>query len=287
MPNRTADIYTKIFISSFLVTRCAFSRCHSHTAILRMRILTLPFSGCAFSRCHSHNAILTMRIITIKFSVQNYRLTHSHAAILRMRILTLPFSGCAFSQCHSHNAQPHTYNSNNNYMFIVYIYLWIIFLLDCSTLPCPPEPCLILISQPDIIARLERYFGLEVQHLKEYKTPLPAHYHVVRPTNTTDVLSKTDMLKYRSGTGSLLYLVKHLRIDIANAVRELSKVMDKATPSHMKELLRCIRYVLLTRERKLKFKLSTSDKVRVRAICDSTMLEIPKLGEVFPDLWFM
>ena len=63
--------------------------------------------------------------------------------------------------------------------------------------------------------------------------------------------------------------MKHSRIDIANAVRELSKVMDKATPSHMKELLRCIRYVLLTRERKLKFKLSRSDKVRVRAICDS------------------
>ena len=53
---------------------CAFSRCHSqdvhsHAAILRMRILTLPFSGCAFSRCHSQDA-------------------HSHAAILRMRILT-------------------------------------------------------------------------------------------------------------------------------------------------------------------------------------------------------
>ena len=87
-----------------------------------------------------------------------------------------------------------------------------------------------MISQPDIIARLERYFGQEVQDLKEYKTPLPAHYHVVRPDkDATDVLSKTDMLKYRSGTGSLLYLVKHSRIDIANAVRELSKVMDKAT----------------------------------------------------------
>ena len=37
------------------------------------------------------------------------------------------------------------------------------------------------ISQPDIIARLERYFGHEVQGLKEYKTPLPAHYHIVSP----------------------------------------------------------------------------------------------------------
>ena len=77
------------------------------------------------------------------------------------------------------------------------------------------------------------------------------------------------MLKYRSGTGSLLYLVKHSRIDIANAVRELSKVMDRAAPNHMKELLRCIRYVLLTKGRKLKFKLSRSDKIKIRAICDS------------------
>ena len=125
------------------------------------------------------------------------------------------------------------------------------------------------ISQPDIIARLERYFGHEVQGLKEYKTPLPAHYHVVRPEQGTSTLSKSDMLKYRSGTGSLLYLVKHSRIDIANAVRELSKVMDKATTGHMKELLRCIRYVLLTKERKLRFKLSRTDKIQISAICDS------------------
>ena len=53
-----------------------------------------------------------------------------------------------------------------------------------------------MISQPDIIARLEQYFGQEVQHLKVYKTPLPAHYHVVRPDkDATDVLSKMDMLK--------------------------------------------------------------------------------------------
>jgi hypothetical protein len=77
------------------------------------------------------------------------------------------------------------------------------------------------------------------------------------------------MLKYRSGTGSLLYLVKHSRIDIANAVRELSKVMDKATIGHMKALLRCIRYVLLTEDRKLTYRLTNKDGIEVTAISDS------------------
>jgi hypothetical protein len=34
----------------------------------------------------------------------------------------------------------------------------------------------------------------------------------------------------------LLYLVKHLRPDIANVIRELSKMMDGATPAAFKEL---------------------------------------------------
>ena len=53
-----------------------------------------------------------------------------------------------------------------------------------------------MISQPDIITRLEQYFGQEVQDLKEYKTPLPSYYHRVRPDkDVTEVLLKTDMLK--------------------------------------------------------------------------------------------
>jgi len=34
----------------------------------------------------------------------------------------------------------------------------------------------------------------------------------------------------------LLYLVKHSRPDLSNRTQELSKVMDKATEGHMKEL---------------------------------------------------
>ena len=77
----------------------------------------------------------------------------------------------------------------------------------------------LLLSQPDIIARLDRYFGEEVSGLKKYRIPLTQSYHVVRPEDGSITLSKSDMLKYRSGTGLLLYLVKHSRPDIANAVR--------------------------------------------------------------------
>ena len=62
-----------------------------------------------------------------------------------------------------------------------------------------------------------------------------------------------------------------LRIDIANAVPKLSKVMDKATATagHMKELLRCIKYVLDTKDWKLWYQLSRQDKIEITGICKS------------------
>jgi hypothetical protein len=51
----------------------------------------------------------------------------------------------------------------------------------------------------------------------------------------------------------LLYLVKHSRPDIANAVRQLSKVLDGSTEASYKEMLRVIKYVLDTKTLGLKF----------------------------------
>jgi hypothetical protein len=45
----------------------------------------------------------------------------------------------------------------------------------------------------------------------------------------------------------LLYLVKHSRPDISNAVRELTKVIDGATNAHWKSLIHTITFVLDTR----------------------------------------
>ena len=45
--------------------------------------------------------------------------------------------------------------------------------------------------------------------------------------------------------------------------------MDKATEGHMKELLRCIKYVLDTKSRKLKYQQSRQDKIEITGICNS------------------
>ena len=50
----------------------------------------------------------------------------------------------------------------------------------------------------------------------------------------------------------LLYLVKHSRPDIANPVRELSKVLDGTTPAAMKEMYQVIKYVLDTQGKGLR-----------------------------------
>lgn len=52
--------------------------------------------------------------------------------------------------------------------------------------------------------------------------------------------------------------MKHTRPDLANVVRELSKVMDGANEGHMKALLRVIKFVEVTKGYKLVFELNES-----------------------------
>ena len=72
--------------------------------------------------------------------------------------------------------------------------------------------------------------------MKEYKTPGTAHKIQVREKDESKCISKGEQSLFRSGVGMLLYLVKHSRPDIANSVRELSKVLDGATKEAFKEL---------------------------------------------------
>ena len=69
----------------------------------------------------------------------------------------------------------------------------------------------------------------------------------VREMEKALCLSGEKQTRYRSGVGMLLYLTKHSRPDIANAVRELCKVLDGATEGSYKEMLRIIKYVLDSR----------------------------------------
>ena len=70
---------------------------------------------------------------------------------------------------------------------------------------------------------------------------------VVRPKDDSERISAEMQSEYMSGVGMLLYLVKYSRPDIANAVRELTKCMDGATPAAYKEMLRLIKFVLCTK----------------------------------------
>jgi hypothetical protein len=72
----------------------------------------------------------------------------------------------------------------------------------------------------------------------------------------------------------LLWLVKHSRPDINNAVRELSKEADGATEVHWKELLRAIGYVLKTEQLDLKMKpIKNGELFCLKGISDSNYAE--------------
>ena len=110
------------------------------------------------------------------------------------------------------------------------------------------------VHQPHLLKKLEGKFGKMVMDLQEYRTPgTPGHTIMRNPENVTRVTEEEQAL-FRSGTGMLLYLVKYSRPDIANAVRELSKVLDGATPAAFKEMLRIIKYVIDTKDLALKIK---------------------------------
>jgi hypothetical protein len=108
------------------------------------------------------------------------------------------------------------------------------------------------LGQPHLIKKLEKKFGEMVMGLMKYKTPGTPHTGIVRPKEGDLLVDEPQQELYRSGVGMLLYLVKHSRPDIANAVRELSKCMTGANAAAFKELMRVIKFVLDTRAYGLK-----------------------------------
>lgn len=110
----------------------------------------------------------------------------------------------------------------------------------------------VLLSQPDTIKKLSIKFQEELNHVRSSKTPTVAREVVMRPMADKERIGLDLQDRFRSGVGMLLWLTKHSRPDIANAVREASKVMDGATEAHYKYMLKIIKYVVETKTRKLK-----------------------------------
>ena len=74
--------------------------------------------------------------------------------------------------------------------------------------------------------------------------------------NKEDSIDATRQKRYRSGVGMLLYLIKYSRLDISNAVRELSKAMDMSNEAHWKSLIRNLKFVVDTRMKALTYQCS-------------------------------
>jgi len=117
------------------------------------------------------------------------------------------------------------------------------------------------LGQPHLIKKLEKTFGEEVSHMKTYKTPGTPGQGITRPREGDVTLPAERQARFQSGTGMLLYLIKHSRPDIANAVRELTKVMDKAVERDMQEMFRIIKHVLDTKHLGLKICPKTTNKL--------------------------
>jgi len=118
----------------------------------------------------------------------------------------------------------------------------------------------IWIHQPKLIKNLKKSFGDLIKTERVFNTPGAPKTVIMRPLKDDPLLNEDDQKKFRSGVGMLLYLVKHSRPDIANAVRELSKVADGATQGHWKAMIRAIKYVFDTENYGLKIKPTTQGK---------------------------
>ena len=108
------------------------------------------------------------------------------------------------------------------------------------------------IGQPHLMKKLKYKFETMVSNPQVYKTPGTPGQGVTCPGENDLVVSTEEQTVYRSAIGMLLYLIKHSQPDISNAVRELSKCMERASPEAFKELCRVIKYVLDTSDYGLK-----------------------------------
>ena len=136
--------------------------------------------------------------------------------------------------------------------------------LGCDIVELPGE---IQLYQKRIVAKIlsESEFSNE----KAYKTPSSPGFQAVRPQSNDEKVEMVTQKWCRATIGSLLYLVKLSRPDLANAVRELSKVMDGATTGQVKELRRLVSFLNKTKDKGLKMRFTHEEPWVIEAFSDS------------------
>jgi hypothetical protein len=126
------------------------------------------------------------------------------------------------------------------------------------------------IGQPHLMKNLIQKFGKIASTMQVYNTPGTPGKGILKVKDDKAKITQQEQSLYRSGVGMLLYLVKHSRPDIANTVRELAKVMEGANYAALKELHRCIKFVLDTKEWGLRMEPTFDREVwDLKVYCDS------------------
>ena len=85
------------------------------------------------------------------------------------------------------------------------------------------------LGQPAIIKNLEKMFEEDVKTLQNTLTPGTPGLVGQKMNEDEDKVNEKEQALYGSGVGTLLYLTKHSRLDMTNAVRESSKRVDSAS----------------------------------------------------------
>jgi hypothetical protein len=76
--------------------------------------------------------------------------------------------------------------------------------------------------------KLLEKFEEKIEKLKKYGTPTTASSHFMPCIKDQDGLSDEEQQEFRSGVGSLLYLLKHSRPDLSNFVWWIGPIRDQA-----------------------------------------------------------
>ena len=100
------------------------------------------------------------------------------------------------------------------------------------------------LGQPHMIQKLESELGKETPSGQNCKTPGSPQFLLVLCKDDTNKLVPAKHKRCRLGVGMLLWLVKHSKPNIANAVRALSKVVSAPNQAACKEMFRIVKYVL-------------------------------------------
>jgi hypothetical protein len=123
--------------------------------------------------------------------------------------------------------------------------------VGCHVIESPLDNT-IYIHQPKLLKHLQEEFGKLANTSRCHNTPGAPKTVIMRPDKTDPVIDATRQSSFRSAVGMLLYLIKHSRPDLSNAVRELTKVLDGATEGHWLAMLRVVKYTLETKNYVLK-----------------------------------